>query len=113
MRQKYSLIKKKPERGKQKNCRKNSLKLFGQFTLFPENSWIDDSVNFKNILVVVDPANGSLTGIAKEIFLQAGFGRVIEVNGNLNGDVNVFSGVADLEGRDRITFDQLKKSSGF
>ena len=48
------------------------MKLFGQFTLFQENSWIDDSVNFKNILVVVDPANGSVTGIAKEIFLKAG-----------------------------------------
>ena len=113
LRQKYALIKKIPAIGKQQNCRKNALKLFGQFTLFPENSWIDDSVNFKNILVIVDPANGSLTGIAKKIFLQAGFGRVIEVNGNLNGDVNVFSGVADLEGRDRITSDQLKKTSGF
>ena len=49
LRQKYALIKKKPALGKQKNSRKSALKLFGKFTLFPENSWIDDSVNFKNI----------------------------------------------------------------
>ena len=113
LRQKYSQIKNAPVTGKLQDCRQDALKLFGQFTLLPENSWIDNSVNFKNIMVVVNPANGSLTGIAKEIFIKAGFGKVIEVNGDLNGAVNVFSGVADLEGKDRITFDQLKRSAGF
>lgn len=113
LRQKYLAIKTAPLKGKRKNYRATALQLFSRFTLAPENSWIDESVNLKNILLVVDPANGSLTGIAKNIFTQAGFRKVIEINGKLNGDVNVFSGVADLEGHDRITVDMIKNTSGF
>ena len=64
-------------------------------------------------MLVVDPANGSLTGIAKEIFTKVGFGSVFEVNAKLNGNVNVFSGVADLEGLKKITAEQIKNPSGF
>ncbi|MBC8284166.1 MAG: hypothetical protein H8E32_10150 [Nitrospinae bacterium] len=113
LRQKYSLVKKLRPKGKRKDCQGKALKLFEQFSLAPENSWIDDSINFKNVTLVVDPANGSLTGIAKKVFAQAGFGKVFEVNGKLNGDVNVFSGVADLEGQDRITAGQLENPGGF
>ena len=62
---------------------------------------------------MVDPANGSLTGIAKEIFITVGFANVFEVNAKLNGNVNVFSGVADLEGLKQITAGQIKNPSGF
>lgn len=113
LKQKYSTIKSISLQGKRKDCRKNALELFNGFTLAPENSWIDESINFKNVVLVVDPANGSLTGIARKIFTQAGFGKVFEVNGKLNGDVNVFSGVADLEGRDRITAGQIKNPGGY
>ncbi len=111
--QKYSAIKNASLKGKRKDCRENALELFSGFTLTPENSWVDESINFKNLVLVVDPANGSLTGIARKIFIQAGVGKVFEVNGKLNGDVNVFSGVADLEGRDRITAEQIKNPGGY
>jgi phosphomannomutase len=111
--QKYSAIKSLLLKGKRKDYRKNALELFSEFTLAPENSWIDESINFENVVLVVDPANGSLTGIAREIFTQAGVGKVFEVNGKLNGDVNVFSGVADLEGRDRIAAEQIKNPGGY
>lgn len=113
LKQKYSAIKSASLKGKRKDCRKKALELFSEFTRAPENSWINGSTNFKNVVLVVDPANGSLTGIAKKIFTQAGVGKVFEVNGKLNGDVNVFSGVADLEGRDRITAEQIKKPGGY
>ena len=113
LRQKYSLINNSPVKGKLKECRDKALELFRAFTLSPENSWIDDSINFKNVVLVVDPANGSLTGIAKNFFRQAGFGKIFEVNGKLIGNVNLFSGVADLEGRNRITLDEVKSSGGF
>ena len=113
LKQKYSVIKSALLRGKRKDCRKKALELFSEFTLAPENSWIDQAVNLKNIMLVVDSANGSLAGIARKIFTRAGFGKVFEVNGKLNGDVNIFSGVADLEGRDRITAEQIKKNSGY
>jgi phosphoglucosamine mutase len=111
--QKYSSIKSASLKGKRKDCRENALELFNAFTLASENSWVDESINFKSVVLVVDPANGSLTGIAKKIFTQAGFGKVFEVNGKVNGNVNVFSGVADLEGRDRITAVQIKKTGGY
>jgi len=113
LRQKYSSMKNILLKGKRKNLRKEALKLFFQVTLKAENSWVDESKDFKNILLVVDPANGSLTGIAKEIFIKAGFGNVFEVNAKLNGNVNVFSGVADLEGLNQITAEQIKNPSGF
>ena len=113
LKQKYSVIKSASLKGKRKDCRKKALELFSEFTLAPENSWIDQSVNLKNVMLVVDPANGSLAGIARKIFTRAGFGKVFEVNGKLNGDVNVFSGVADFEGRDRIIAEQIKKTGGY
>ncbi|MBT5471615.1 MAG: hypothetical protein HOK41_13515 [Nitrospina sp.] len=113
LQQKYSSIKKISLKGKRKDYREKALELFSHFSLAPENSWIDHSINLKNIILVVDPANGSLTGIAKKVFVQAGFEKVIEVNNKLNGDVNVFSGVADLEGRDRITPEEIKVPAGF
>ncbi len=113
IRQTFSSINNSPLKGKIKECRNRALDLFKEFTLSPENSWIDDSVSFKNVVLVVDPANGSLTGIAKNIFKKVGFEKILEVNGKLNGDVNLFSGVADLEGRDRITDDQIQGSTGF
>jgi phosphomannomutase len=111
--QKYSAIKSLSLKGKRKDHRKKALELFSKFTLTRENSWIDESIDFINVVLVVDPANGALTGIAMKIFTQAGVGKVFEVNGKLNGDVNVFSGVADLEGRDRITAEQIKKAGGY
>ena len=94
--QKYSSIKSKLLKGKRKDLRQQALKLFFKVSLQAENSWVDESNDFKNVALVVDPANGSLTGIAKEIFIRVGFGNVFEVNAKLNGNVNVFSGVADL-----------------
>ena len=74
LRQKYSSINNSPLKGKLKECRNKALELFRGFTLSPENSWVDKSINFKNVLLVIDPANVSLTGIAKNIFALVGFG---------------------------------------
>lgn len=113
LRQKFSSIKNIRPEGRRKDRREKALKLFRRFSLAPENSWIDGSKSLKKITLVADPANGSLAGIAKQIFERAGFGKVIEVNGKTNGDVNALSGVADLEGRDRITAGELKGPAGF
>lgn len=107
----YKSLAKKPLKGKPVDCRLEATELFKRFSLEPENSWAGD-VGFKDIILVVDPANGSLTGIAAEIFGQAGFGTVIEVNNKLNGDVNLNSGVADLEGCPVITSAMTSRRSG-
>ncbi len=113
LQQKYSSIKNTSLRGQRKSLRGKALELFSKVTLQPENSWVDESINFKNVVLVVDPANGSLAGIAKKVFIQTGFKKVFEVNAKSNGDVNLFSGVSDLEGRDRITTETIKKPTGF
>jgi phosphomannomutase len=104
-------IRNKPLKGKRIDKRKEALDLFRRFSLDPVNSWCED-ISFENIILVVDPARGSLTGIAAEAFRKVGFGKVIELNNRLNGDVNLRSGVADLEGFKTISRDMMVKGSG-
>lgn len=101
----------KPLAGKRIDNRKEALDLFRTGSLDADNSWCRD-ISFEDIILVVDPARGSLTGIAAEVFDLAGFGQVIEVNNRLNGEVNLKSGVADLEGHTAITRDMIRKGSG-
>jgi len=112
----YAKIKNAPLKGTQKNCRNEALDLFRKFTLHPENAWSDadsKSLNaYKKIVLVVDPARGSLSGMAAAAFKDVGFGRVIEVNGKLDGNVNLLSGVGDLEGHAVITARMIDKLSG-
>jgi len=104
-------LRSKPVKGRRIDQRQPALDLFRRFSLDPENSWCRD-VSFKNILLVVDPARGSLAGIAAEVFRKVGFGKVIEINNRLNGNVNLNSGVADLEGYSVISRDMIQKGSG-
>lgn len=101
----------KPLAGKRIDQRKQALDVFRSFSLAEENSWCGD-VSFQDITLVVDPARGSLAGIAADVFRKAGFGKVIELNNRMNGDVNLRSGVADLEGYKIITRDMIAKGSG-
>ena len=62
LKQKYSVIKSASLKGKRKDCRKKALELFSEFTLAPENSWIDQSVNFKNVMEIGSPF-GNFSGL--------------------------------------------------
>ncbi len=110
--QDYKKVREKPLAGKEANRRVAALKLFMEFHLDPENSWSGEA-DFKDVQLVVDPANGSLSGIAADVFRRVGFGKVIEVNALLNGDVNLNSGVADLEGLRLVTVDMIAKGGRF
>ncbi len=110
---KLKSIEKKPLRGKRIDCRKKALALFETFSLAPENSWIENPLDLENIILVVDPARGALTGIAADLCRQAGFGKVIEVNNTLDGAVNHYSGVADLEGHTQIPAEAIVKNGAF
>ncbi len=102
----------KPLKGKRIDQRKEALEMFRQFSLAGENSWCGD-VSFQNIILVVDPARGSLTGFAADVFRKSGFGKVIELNNRMNGDVNLRSGVADLEGHKTVSRDMIAKGGLF
>lgn len=110
-----STLRKLSLKGKRIDSRREALKLFYKFSLEPENTWVlPEQANhlFKDITLVVDTANGSLSEIAAETFRQVGFGTVIAVNARLNGDVNLESGVADLEGETLITNQMTQKDTG-
>ena len=66
----YKVVARKPLVGKKINCHIEARKLFERFSLQAENLWGED---FSDITLVVDPANGSLTDIAADIFRKAGF----------------------------------------
>ena len=104
-------IRNKPLKGKRINCRTEALNLFKNFSIASENSWAEDD-SFQNVVLVVDPARGSLAGLAAEIFRRMGFAKVVEVNHQLDGNVNLNSGVADLEGHSAITPPMVVKGSG-
>lgn len=112
----HAKLKKAPLKGTKKDCRKEALELFQAFTLRPENAWSDSTAGdlgvYKKIVLVVDPANGSLSQIAASAFKSVGFGQVIEVNAKLDGNVNLFSGVGDLEGHAIITSSMIDKQAG-
>ncbi len=108
----YKKVLQKPLAGKEADRRADALKLFMAFHLDPENSWAGQA-DFKDVQLVVDPANGSLSGIAADVFRQVGFGKVIEVNHSQNGDVNLHSGVADLEGLRLVPADMIDDGGRF
>ena len=112
LKQNFDAIKKFSLKGGRTNCRQKALALFQHFSLLPKNSWIDSPDTLKDLILVVDPAFGALTGIAAQIFQEAGVGKVLEVNAGKNGPVNLRSGVADLEGCPRITADMILKPTG-
>ena len=110
-----STLDKLPLKGKRVDSRKEALALFYNFSLAPKNTWVPPELEntlFKNITLVLDSANGSLSEIAGKIFLQVGFKNVVAVNSKLNGDVNLKSGVADLEGKTIITKEMIQKGTG-
>ena len=107
----YQEISKIKLQGQKIDHRNQALKLFSKFCLDPKNSWVE-RVSFRDIILVVDCANGSLSGIAAEIFKEAGFGEIFEFNSKLDGNVNQNSGVADLEGYSLITPAMIREEIG-
>jgi len=88
-------------------------KRFINFHMDPRNTWLPPGdMCFANTALVVDAAHGALAGLAAMVFSQLAFGRVIEVAGEQNGDVNKNSGVAYLEGIREIKGDVFDRGSG-
>ncbi len=110
--QNFAAIKKFSVKGRRTDCRQKALRLFRRFSLLPENSWLDSAATLQALTLVVDPAFGALKKIAAQIFRDAGVGKVLEVNTEKNGAVNLRSGVADLEGCPCVTADMIVKPAG-
>ncbi|MBF0170973.1 MAG: hypothetical protein HQK87_07795 [Nitrospinae bacterium] len=87
--------------------------LFTRLHLDPANSRIVDRTAVANHTLVVDTANGALSGLAADVLRKAGFGNVIPVNDDPAQPINIRSGVADIEGLTLITPDQFNGGGRF
>ena len=75
----------------------------------PRNSWLRLDEKLGDFPMVVDAANGAMSGVAAQVLRVLHGGDVIEVNNDTgSGDVNRKSGVADLEGVSEVTRDDLR-----
>ncbi|MEE8106970.1 MAG: hypothetical protein V3T86_15655, partial [Planctomycetota bacterium] len=80
-------------------ARDEAMDVFSRFHLDPRNSWLPPGETTGEFPLVVDAANGAMSGIAAEVLRALHGGEVTEVNADVaSGDVNRDSGVADLEG---------------
>ncbi|MHC4225404.1 MAG: hypothetical protein ACYSUN_15550, partial [Planctomycetota bacterium] len=88
------------------DARDEALEIFEAFHLDERNSWMKRGETFGDFPLVVDPANGAMSGIAAKVLGALHGGEVIEVNCDTeSGEVNRNSGVGDLEGVTEISRD--------
>lgn len=98
------------EVGMREDAHEEAVEVFLNFITDPFNSWIEKDLHlFNGLTLIVDPAYGSYVGVAATAFKRLGISEVIETNHQLNGNVNVNSGVADLEGISLITSNMVDK----
>jgi phosphomannomutase len=88
-----------------------ALDLWYQFFELSSNTWLEDKTLLQHLILVIDPTYGCLKGLASTVFDKLGVNKVIEVSNDPWGQVNVNSGVADLEGVREID-SQLLADSG-
>ncbi len=104
----YAQIAALPVRGALRQAYLEAKSVFHSFCLDPRNSWVDGSAGsaappLRDVVLIVDTANGALSQIAGPVLDQLG-AEVISVHTNsLSGAVNLNSGVADLEGTSLIS----------
>ncbi|MBI4664890.1 MAG: hypothetical protein HY751_00625 [Nitrospinae bacterium] len=104
----FSAIAELEPAGKLEERRAEAVEVFTRFSINPANSWIGSSEAVSKTILVVDCANGAFSGIAAPVFEKAGFGKVVEANASLDGNINLRSGVADIEGLHEITPEMLE-----
>ncbi|MHC4958435.1 MAG: hypothetical protein ACYTGN_08655 [Planctomycetota bacterium] len=92
-------VRKREPSGSEVDARDEAREVFRNFHVDPRNSWLRLDENLGDFPLVVDAANGAMSGVAAEVFRVLHGGEVIEVNADTaSGEVNRRSGVADLEG---------------
>ncbi len=85
--------------GGEVEARDEAIRVFSDFHLDARNSWLAEGETTGDFPLLVDPANGALSGVAADVLRALHGGSVDEINADTeSGDVNRNSGVADLEG---------------
>ena len=89
-----------------------AIEVFSRFSLAPENSWFSEDAAPKDTILVVDPANGSYSLLAAEMFTALGY-TTVEVSADLTGEVNRDSGVVETEGLKTISPEMVHPGGRF
>lgn len=79
------------------DCREDVACLFKAFHVDPDNSWDKTGRAFRAVRLVIDASNGACSGLAAEVFLEAGFKEVMEVSVNPEDGINNNCGVVGFE----------------
>ncbi len=90
-----------PLKGDTVNSEKEARKVFIDFCLDSDNSWINEKDEFRDTILIIDASKGAVTSVANDIFSRLRFKEVILTN--LEGNINEYCGVADIEGLERIS----------
>lgn len=84
---------------------------FIDFSVSKENSWLT-GVNLEQTILVADASKGAVATVVKEVLGQFPFQKVIYTN--MDGDINLNCGVADIEGKEVIeAVDVLSENARF
>jgi phosphomannomutase len=86
---------------------------FGAFSFDAKNSWITNPSCLSRVTLVADFANGAFSRMGESILWKAGFGDVVIVNADENGEINAHCGVSEIEGVRQIPPDQVKPKGRF
>ena len=89
-----------PEKGQSFDHSDRARELFVSYHMDPVNSWIDDA-DFSNTILIIDASKGATSRVVEEIFLSFKFKEIIFTN--MTGAINENCGVADIEGNERIS----------
>lgn len=100
-----------PEKETSENHYRQARQMFIDYHLDTYNSWKTAQTDLSGLHLVVDTANGALSGLAGEVFERLGVGEVVEIASS-QIPINERSGVADLEGHSFIPADQVLTSGG-
>src|SRR3972149_9912042 len=74
----YNTIRKLKAIGEFESAHDDGVRIFKAFLCDSRNSWIKKPGIFSEIILIIDPANGSLSGIAADILNTLGFKKIIE-----------------------------------
>ncbi len=101
----YEDLRTAPLKGEVRNDHEAARKYFLEFTTNAENHWLEEN-SFAGTTIVVDAANGAFSNLIKD--LLGGFNiDFIYTNCTPVHGINIRSGVADLEGVDFISADEI------
>jgi len=111
LKQDFAQIKEKTPQTEPQHEEQRALQHFIDFSLSPFNLW-KDSATFADTTLIIDAAYGACVPVIQELVKQITCKALFLENCNFSKEINLDSGVADLEGVSFILPEMLETGSG-